>query len=155
MAMRTEIRYINAYVSGTAAPQTVERPRPKSNVRLPKAKKPQKRLIQVDMVSLAGIATALLLAVMLVVGLVQMNQARQEAKMYKEYALSLRQENAQLRDTYHSSYDLEEVRKISAAMGMVPADQVEHIQMEVTPPRQEQEMNAWESFWSFFVGMFA
>ena len=39
MAMKTEVRYINAYVSGTCVPQPEKMPQKKSSARLPKAKK--------------------------------------------------------------------------------------------------------------------
>ena len=98
---------------------------------------------------------AFVLSIMLIVGLVQMNQAQQEAKIYKEYAMSLKQDNAQLRDTYADQYDLDEVRDIALTMGMIPVEQVEHMTMQVVTPQVEQEPTAWESFWAFFLGMFA
>lgn len=155
MAMQPEIRYINAYVSGTAAPQPEKRPQKRSTAQLPKIKKQQKYVIPVDLVALGGILAAVVLVIMLTVGLVQMNQAQQEAKIYREYAASLQEENAQLQDTYTSGYDLEEVRQIALAMGMVPVEQVPHLQMQVTAPQVTQEPSPWESFWTFFLGMFA
>ena len=155
MAMQPEVRYINAYVSGTAAPQPVKKPQKRPAVYLPKVKKQQKWLIPVDMVAVGGIFAAVVLSIMLIVGLVQMNQAQREARIYKEYALSLQQENKALEDTYTASYDLEEVRDIALAMGMVPVEQVEHMTMQVVTPEVVQEPTAWESFWAFFLGMFA
>ena len=155
MAMQPEIRYINAYVSGTAAPQPEKRPHKRTTAQLPKVQKQQKYVIPVDVVALGGILTAIVLVIMLTVSLVQMNQARQEAKIYREYAVSLQEENAQLEDTYTSGYDLEEVRQIATAMGMVPVEEVPHLQMQVTTPEVAQEPTAWESFWAFFLGMFA
>ena len=76
-------------------------------------------------------------------------------EIYREYAASLQEENAQLQDTYTSGYDLEEVRQIALAMGMVPVEQVPHLQMQVTAPQVTQELSPWESFWTFFLGMFA
>lgn len=155
MAMQPEVRYINAYVSGTAVPKPEKTPQAKPLVRLPKIKKQQKWLISVDMVSVGGILAAAVLSVMLIVGLVQMNQAQQEAKMFRDYTMSLEQKNAQLHDTYTSGYDLEEVRSIATAMGMVPAEQVQHLQMQVTEHETTQEPTPWESFWTFLTGMFA
>ena len=45
MAMQPEVRYINAYVSGTAAPQPVKKPQNRPAVYLPKVKKQQNLLI--------------------------------------------------------------------------------------------------------------
>ena len=155
MAMQPEVRYINAYVSGTAVPQQSKMPQKTSSVQLPKAQKRQRYILQVDMVAVVGILAALVFSVMLIVSLVQMNQARQEALVMKNYALSLQQTNTQLQNTYHSSYNLDEVRDIALAMGMVPVEQVPHLQMQVTEPQTVPQQTAWESFWTFFLGMFA
>ena len=155
MAMQPEIRYINAYVSGTAAPQRSKIPQKKTSVRLPKAKKQQKWLIPVDVVALGGILAACVLGIMMIVSLVQMNRAQQEAETMRQYALSLQEENQVLQDTYISGYDLEEVQQIAQAMGMVPVEQVEHVQIRLEAPQVVQEPTAWENFWAFVVGMFA
>ena len=155
MAMQPEARYINAYVSGTAVLKPEKMPQRKQSVRLPKARKQQKWVIPVDMVALGGICAAAVLCVMLIVGLVQMNQAQQEAKLYREYALSLRQENAALENRYNSGYDLKEVEQIALAMGMVPQEEVPHLQMQVAVPQEVRQPTAWENFWAFLVGMFA
>jgi hypothetical protein len=155
MAMQPEVRYINAYVSGNVAVQPEKMPQKQSSARLPKARKQQKWLIQVDLVAIGGIMAALVLSIMLVTGLVQMNQAKHEAKVYREYATSLKLDNTKMRDTYASEYDLNEVRDIALNMGMVPVEQVEHVTMQVVTPEVVQEPTAWESFWAFFLGMFA
>ena len=155
MATQPEVRYINAYVSGTCAPQPEKKSHNRTSAQLPQVKKQQKWLISVDMAALSGIVAALMLSVLLIVGLVQMNQTQQEAQMYEQYVMNLQQENALLRDTYSSGYNLEEVQSIAQAMGMVPVEQVTHIQVQVNEPAEVVELTAWESFWAFLVGMFA
>lgn len=155
MAMQPEVRYINAYVSGTAACQPEKKPQKKQSARLPKAKKQQKLVIPVDLVAVGGILAAVVLCISLLVGLTQMNQAQQEANALKDYAISLQEENQQLKDTYTSGYDLEEIRDIALKMGMVPVEDVAHMQIQLTAPQQVQEPTAWESFWAFMVGLFA
>ena len=155
MAMQPEVRYINAYVSGNVAVQPQKVPQKKSSVRLPKAKKQQKWLIPVDVVALGGIAVAFVLGIMMIVSLVQMNKAQNEAEMMRQYALSLRQENQMMRDTYTAEYNLDEVQQIAQAMGMVPVEQVEHVQIQLQAPQVEETPTAWENFWAFVVGMFA
>ncbi|MBE6958640.1 MAG: hypothetical protein E7447_05775 [Ruminococcaceae bacterium] len=155
MAMETKVQYINAYVSGTCAPQPEKKTHYTTSAQLPQVKKQQKWLISFDLAAIGGILAAVVLSVLLIVSLVQMNQAREEARMYEEYVISLQEQNAQLQDTYTSGYDLEEVQSIAQAMGMVPADQVTHIQMQVNEPEIVEELTAWESFWAFLVGMFA
>ena len=155
MAMQPEVRYINAYVSGTAACQPEKKPQKKQSVRLPKAKKQQKLVIPVDMVAVGGILAAVILSIALLVGLTQMHQAQQEARALKDYTISLQEENQQLQDTYTSGYNLEEIRDIALKMGMVPVEDVPHMQIQLTAPQQVQQPTAWESFWAFMVGLFA
>lgn len=155
MAMQPEVRYINAYVSGNVAVQPEKIPQKKSSVRLPKVKKQQKWLIPVDMVAVGGMLVAFVLGIMMIVSLVQMTQAQKEAKMMRQYALSLRQENQVMRDTYTAEFDLNEVQQIAQAMGMVPVEQVAHVQIHLETPQIEEVPTAWENFWAFVVGMFA
>jgi hypothetical protein len=154
--MKPEVRYINAYVSGTAVPQPEEAPQKRPSAKLPPIKKTQQqKCIQVDVMAVAGILTALAMCVMLVSGLVQMNQAQKEATMFREYVAALQSENTQLMNTYTSGYDLEEVQSIAQTMGMVPVNQVPHIPVQVNVPEIPQEPSAWENFWAFLTGMFA
>ncbi|MBE6947250.1 MAG: hypothetical protein E7454_03230 [Ruminococcaceae bacterium] len=155
MAMRPEVRYINSYVSGNLAYQPERKPQKKKSVQLPKAKIAKKQCIRVDVVALGGIMVALVLAIMLLVNMVQMNNAKAQAQVMSDYVSSLQKENEQLQNTYRSSYDLEEVREIASAMGMVPAEQAPHLQMQVVRPPEVESPTAWESFWAFIVGMFA
>ena len=155
MAAQPEVRYINAYVSGNVVKQPEKMPQKKSSVQLPKIRRKQRLVIPVDVVALGGIVAAVVLAVMLITSVVQMSQAKQEAKQLQAYSASLEQENAQLRDTYTSSYDQEEVRQIAQTIGMVPAEQVQHHQVQVVEPAKTPEPTALESFWTFVVGMFA
>ena len=155
MARQPEVRYINYYVSGTAAYQPEKKPQKKHSVRLPKVRKQQKLMIPVDMVAVCGILAAVILSIALLVGLTQMHQAQQEARALKDYAISLQEENQQLKDTYNSGYNLEEIRDIALKMGMVPVEDVPHMQIQLTAPQQVQQPTAWESFWAFMVGMFA
>lgn len=153
--MRTEIQYINAYVSGNLATQPKKIPQKKASVQLPRARKRQKWLIPVDVVALGGILISLVLGIMMIVSLVQMNQAQQEAETMRQYALSLQQENQVLQDTYTAGYDMEEVQQIAHAMGMVPVEQVQHVQIQLQVPQAVETPSTWESFWAFVVGMFA
>ncbi len=155
MARQYEIQYVNAYVSGSAA-YAVERNAPrKKAVELPKPRRAKKMVIAVDPVTVMGIAVAMVLCVMLLVGWVSLNQANEKALAMESYVASLQEENAELQDTYESGYDLEQVRQIALAMGMVDVSQVKHVQIEVTEPQVQQTPTAWESFCTFLAGLFA
>ena len=155
MAMKPEIQYINAYVSGNIAYQPERTPEKKQTVQLPKAKRQKRRVVRVDIMALGGIAAALVFSVMLVVSLVQFNRAQEEVSTLSAYVTSLQAENQQLAATYSAGYDPEEIRQIALTMGMVPADDVPHLQMQLSAPQVEQQPTAWENFWAFMVGLFA
>ena len=155
MARQYEVRYINQYVSGNIACQPEKKPNKKHAAQLPKMKRKRKQQVAVDVFALCGIAAAVVLAVMMTVGLVQMNRAQAEAQVLMNYVESLQNENKELKDTYTSGYDLEEIREIALTMGMVPVEAVPHLQMQVVTPQIVEEPTAWENFLTFLTGLFA
>ena len=155
MARQPEVRYINHYVSGTLAYQPEKKTQHKQKAQLPKVKPQQKLRICVDPLAVCGLVVAFTLMIMMLVGFVQWNQARTEAAVMRDYVASLEAENAQLQNTYTSGYDPEEIRNIALNMGMIPAEQAQHIQMQVVVPQPVEEPTAWASFWAFILGMFA
>ncbi len=156
MARQPEIRYINAYVSGSMAYQLEAEPvRRKKKVTLPKMRREKKTVIALDPVAVGGIAVAVVMLVLLLVGFVRLQSARTDVRSLENYVSSLEQQNQQLQDTYSSGYDLEEIEKIALAMGLVPASQVQQISVEVTIPHEVAEPTAWENFCAFLTGLFA
>ena len=156
MAYQPEIRYINAYVSGTMAYQVESAPvRKKKRVKLPQMRQVKKTVISVDPVAICGIFAAAVLMVLLLVGFAKLQDAKAETVAMKQYVTALEQKNLQLQDAYDSGYDLEEIKNIALAMGMVPSTQVPQISVEITVPQQVVEPTAWESFCAFLTGLFA
>ena len=155
MARQPEIRYINTAVCGSCAYQLEDKPRRKSQVRLPKAKRQQKKVVAVDPVAWVSIAVACVLFVLLVVGFVRLQDARAETVALSNYVSTLQEQNSTLRDTYEAGYDLEEIEKIALAMGKVPAAQVSQISVQVQIPVEPDAPTAWESFCAFLTGLFA
>lgn len=155
MARQPEIRYINAYVSGSMAYQLEEPVRKKKQVKLPKMRRQKKTVIALDPVAIGGIAVAVVMLVLLLVGFARLQDARADVQQLQNYVSALQQENQELQDTYASGYDLEEIEKIALAMGMVPSSQVPQISVAVTVPHAEPEPTAWESFYTFLAGLFA
>ena len=156
MANRPEVRYINEYVSGTMAYQPARKPSPRRHsVQLPKPRKKKQNAILIDPVAVTGILVAVVLMVMLLSGAVELFRTQRETAALRIYVVSLQEENAQLRDTYASGYDPEEIKTIAQTMGMVPKTSATHLQVSVTVPEAPKQLTAWESFWQFFAGMFA
>ena len=154
MARKNEIRYVNFYMTGSAAYQ-VHSAENKKSVKLPKAPKKQKKVIYLDPLTMIGYVVAFVMIISMTVGVVSLSNASREAARMEQYAEQLKQENAQLEAQYRDSYDLDEIRAYADAMGLVPIEQVEHIQISVVEPPAEAEPTAWEEFWIFLTGLFA
>lgn len=156
MARKTEVRYVNFYTAGSEAlkfdPKPAEK---KQEVKLPKPRRQKKIVLQIDPVATIGICVAVVLLIVMVVSLFRLVAAQQEAEQLETYVASLQERNAQLRDTYESGYDLEEIRQIAIARGMIPVEQAQTVQIQVTVPEAAEEPTAWESFWTFLAGLFA
>ncbi len=155
MASQTDVRYINAYVSGSMAYMAQPKPVKKNKAVMPKFRTRREWVIAFDPVAIFGIVVAAVMAVVLLTGFMALNQANEEALEMEHYLYALQEENAQLQNTYDNGYDLEQVRQIALTMGMVSVDEVSHISMEVTVPQEEAEPTAWENFCSFLTGLFA
>ena len=158
MARQWDVQYINAYVSGTTA-YKVEPVAPKKKpVRLPKMKKEQKILLEVDPVALLSIAVVAVLAVALLVSFVQLGISTQEVTQMESYLQQLQADNQSLQEQYQAGYDLDFIRETALAMGFVPMEQVEHIQMAAdshTGNQTQMQLSAWEVFCSFLSELFA
>ena len=155
MASQTEVRYINAYVSGNIAYMAQPKPVRKKTAVMPRFRAKKELVIAVDPVAIFGIAVAVAMVVMLLTGFMTLSQANEEARQMEEYVTSLQEQNVTLQSTYDSGYDLEQIRQIALTMGMVSVDEVPHINMEVIVPQEEAEPTAWENFCTFLTGLFA
>lgn len=157
MAKKPEIRYINYYISGTAAPNLVPQPTRQKKPRLPKPQTREDRelLLHVDPFAIAGILVAAVLMVLMAVGVTRLHDRQAELSVSTKYLEQLQAKNVQLKDTYAAGYDLEEIEKLALTLGMVPKDTLVQTQIHVTMPEPVQEPTRWENFWSFVTELFA
>ena len=141
MASNQTERYVRYYTFGSAAPK-LEQPKKKSG--LPKMKAPVKRKpLSVDPVALLGCTVALVLAVLMVVGLVQVTQVSAQVRMAEQDIVALELEHEKLEEIYRSGYDLEQIRAEAESMGMIPAGEAAHIQVQVAPRTPEVVQLSW------------
>ena len=156
MAVRTDIQYVQYYVDGSAA-RKLEKNTQKKHAAAPKSRKAKRKVVVIDPVAILGVLVAVCMLVFLVVGFVQHRALQQQTEEMSLYIDQLQQENAQLEQTYQDGYDLDEIRDIAQAMGMIPAGDAPQIEMEVQIPQEEStdEMTIWESFTTFLAGLFA
>jgi len=70
---------------------------------------------------------------------------------------TLRQRNMELKTQYKEGCDLDEVKEIALALGMVPAREVAHSSIEVELPAVEEpvKVSVWGRIGTFLTGLFA
>lgn len=155
MAQRRPIEYVQFYTVGSAARKLeVE----KQNLLEPvfRTAVPQKRKkVYVDPVAICGMLVALCMLLTLFVGFFHLRQVQQDRMAMETYVIHLQHINADRKETYHNSYDLDEVEKTALALGMVPADQVVHHTIDVSEPVQPESISIWNQFGTFLSGLFA
>ena len=154
MAQQLDVRYVNYYCAGSSALK-VTPAIPMETVALPRKRKTKKLVLRVDPVACAGIVMAGIMLILMTIGFVQLNMVREEAAAMEAYVQTLQQENNKLSLEFESGYNLNEVREVALALGMVPEDQVRHISVPADVPVQEETPNAWNSFWVAVVDFFA
>ena len=159
MAEKTKIQYINFYTDGSAARQ-YELPRsPERNPEtVPQAEPRRKRrpVVRVDPLALCSIAVSVVMLVLMAVGMVQLYGLRQQEQALAEYAQELYEMNEVLEEEYRAGYDLDQIRADALALGMIPADQAQHITVSVERPVEiQEEPDFWDTVAAFFSGLFA
>ena len=155
MARQTEVRYISYYMVGSAACQVEPFDYRKKEVKLPKQRKNKKIVLYLDPMAVLGIVVAFTMFVLMIAGAVRLSLLTDKAEQMGNYAASLQVQNEQLRDTYEAGFDLEEIRQLAEARGMVSVDQAQQVKVQVSVPQEVQEPSAWENFLTFLTGLFA
>ena len=157
MARQPDIQYVRFYTAGSAARklEVVSEPQKKVQLPKPKVRRQRSQVIRIDPIALCAVAVALFMFAAMVAGVVELAAVSIRADKMESYAAQLQSENTQLRETYESGYDLEEVREKALAMGMVPADQVEHITVRVETKQPEPEPTFWEELGRITGELFA
>lgn len=156
MARVNKVQYVNFYTAGSAAYKYEPAPLPKKKqATLPKMRRKKRIVIHVDPLAAIGACVAVVLLVMMLSSLVQFTAVQKQEAEMAAYVQQLQTENTALQAQYRGSYDLEEIREIALGMGMVPAEQAERVQVQVSTPVVEEEPTAWENFCTFLTGLFA
>lgn len=155
MARYPDVRYVQFYTAGSAA-RKLEIPTPFKTERKPKVRKQSKAVVRIDPLAALGVATAAVMLILMLVGLVRLQAAKQEYAVMEQYVESLQAENKTLQQAYDSGYDIEEVERTALALGMVPAEQVQQIPIQVSVVETEPEtVGFWDRVSAFLTGLFA
>ena len=156
MAPKYDIMYVDFYTHGSAARKMAPAVPVQQPQRKPKAKRSSKIVVHLDPVAVGSLMVAAVLLVMMFVGVAQFQNARAEAQVMEQYLQTLTQENESLKAQYWDGVDLQEVEKTALALGMVPREQVESVQIYVpqTTLQQPQE-NFFHQILAFLTNLFA
>ena len=157
MTRKPEIQYVGQfYIHGSEArvlaPEK-EQKKPRSRLPLQYLEKIEK--IYIDPVALVSMAVALFMLVVMVLGVVQMQNAWGEYDRMERKLETLQTQNIQLKHQYRNSYDLNDVREKAIALGMVPMSDVEAVTVMVTAPAAKPVRTLWDDVTWFFSGLFA
>ena len=149
-------RYIQFYTPGSVACK-VELRQEQEWAPLPKFELKPRTVIHVDPIALVGCIVAVCMLGMMAVGIGQLNESRKEVAVMVRYVAQLTAENQELKETYASGYDLEDIRKKAENMGMVPADQVPQTQIYLTMPQTEVvgQETLWQRIGDAVTNLFA
>ena len=151
-----DVKYVRFDTVGTAArkPQTVSFA--KKAIQTKTHTKQKTRVICIDPVATLAIAVAGIMLVCMMIGLVQYFNIQSQNAQMQQYVAQLSEENSALRAEYEAGYDLETIEKTALALGMVPKDQAEVVEIVVDMPEQTTTtLSFWERIGVFLTGLFA
>lgn len=154
MARRPDVEYIRYYTDGSAARQLELKPQ-RNKTRLPKVKKQPKYTLYIQPMAIGGILLSAILLVMMVVGSVQLYQAKQQERAMENYVQMLKRQNTIDRAEYEETLNIEEIEKAALALGMIPQEQAQSITISVPMPEAVEEPSFWEKTAVFLEGLFA
>ena len=159
MALQPDIQYVPFYyVEGNTARKTERRAAPAkaAPVPAPTRRRSRRKTVAIDPVAIAGLLAVVVLLCAIMVSFVQYGLSAQRNAQMSQYITQLEAEQVQLQQQYEAGYDLDDIRDIAGALGMIPAQDVPQIEIDVTAPQQEQtQMSFWESVATFLAGLFA
>ena len=154
MANQIEIKYIDFSTEGNAARKLA--PVPKKKVQLPNARRRTRYVLTIDPLAMIGIAVAVCMLVFMGIGMHRLEQAKNQNLQMAQYVETLSEKNTALREEFHSVCDLEQVRELALALGMIP--KVEAPQTGITmyvPEETVDTPSLWEQIGTFLAGLFA
>lgn len=157
MARKSDIQYIQLYTDGSAARQLApKRPKKKKPVmRKPSPKQRKQTIIRIDPLAVCSICIAVVMLVLLAVGMVRWIDAERRQAEMAQYISELEEQNQRLWEDYSAGYDLAEVKNAALALGMVPAEQIQQVPIQVTVPQTVEEPTFWQRVSAFFAELFA
>ena len=154
MASQIDIRYIDFSTEGTAARKFASVPQKK--VQLPEAKRRTRRVLIIDPLAVVGVALAVCMLVLMGVGMFHLQAAKDRNVQMAQYVDSLTEKNTTLREEFNEVCDLDEIRKLAMALGMIPKQEAPQTGISMYIPEETVETpTLWEQIGTFLAGLFA
>ncbi len=155
MAQKNDIQYVQYYIGGSAAPKYAP-DKPKKKAPRHRRMLQKQTVIRVDPLALCSIAVAGVLLLAMLVGMIALQVENRAARQEVQRLEQLQLQNAELQQTYADGYDLEQIRGLAVAMGMIPAEQAGRVEISVEQaPPPPPEPSTWERICTFFAELFA
>ncbi len=155
MARNFDVQYVSFYTEGSAARKIAPVFPKQSADTQAQPKRQRRKVIHVDPVAIFSIAVAALMLIFMSVGLTELQNARLEAEQMQAYVRQLEEQNTQIKKEYYDSIDLVQIEKTALALGMVPQDQVQNIQISVPAEPVAPQPTVLESILAFLTNLFA
>ncbi len=158
MALQPDIQYVPfCYVDGSAARKVEHKPAKKATVTpAPKRRRAKRKVIAIDPVAIGGIVIAMVMLVMMLAGFAKYTVIQEQNRLMQDHLTALQLENTKLQQDYESNIDLDYIQDMADAMGMVPAQNAQQVQISVQLPQEDvTEMTLWQSIATFLAGLFA
>ena len=154
MANQIEIKYIDFSTEGNAARKFA--PVPRKKAQLPNAKRKTRYVLTIDPLAMIGIVLAVCMIVFMGIGMYRLEQAQEQNLQMAQYVESLSEKNATLREEFNSVCDLEQVRELALALGMIPKMEAPQTGITMYVPEETVETpSLWEQIGIFLAGLFA
>jgi hypothetical protein len=155
MERKPDIQYIGQfYVHGSEARELARQEQAKrAKTQLPLFRQQRIRKIAVDPVAVTGIAVAVMMMVVMIVGAISIHNAWMQHDRMAAYVKELTAENTALEQEYRAGYDPEDIREKAVALGMIPAAEAQSILIYVRVPQVEKDPTWWEDMVWFLDGM--
>lgn len=154
MANQIEIKYIDFSTEGNAARKFA--PVSKKKAQLPNAKRKTRYVLTIDPLAMIGIALAVCMMIFMGIGMSRLGYAQDQNQQMAQYVQSLSEKNAALREEFNTVCDLEQVRELALALGMIPKMEAPQTGITMYVPEETVETpSLWEQIGIFLAGLFA
>ena len=154
MASQIDIRYIDFSTEGNAARKFA--PVPQKRVQLPEAKRRTRCVLTIDPLAVVGVALAVCMLVLMGVGMFRLQAAKDRNVQMAQYVDSLTEKNTALREEFNEVCDLDEIRRLAMALGMIPKLEAPQTGISMYIPEETVDTpTLWEQIGTFLAGLFA